>query len=365
MPFSTGGDAVSALTASAVPILEVENLEQRFDASGGFFDRLRFENGRLRAPRRVVHAVNGVSLAIARGEVLGLVGESGCGKSSLAKTIVKLHEPTGGRIILDGEDITGHGFQQMRAVRAKMQMIFQDPYASLNPRQQVRDIILEPLTAGGQKAEADAEGRAIALLARVGLGSEHAGRYPHQFSGGQRQRIGIARALSAGPELIVADEPVSALDVSIQAQILNLLMDLKEDLGFSCLFITHDLSVVRFISDRIGVMYLGFMVETGPRDAIFEDPKHPYTQALLKAAPKLGQPLPPASEQLTGEVPSAFDLPSGCCFRTRCPLAFARCVVERPELRQLTSGQSVACHLYDAQLGDAGPRPVPAAATDF
>ncbi|MFN3671466.1 MAG: ABC transporter ATP-binding protein, partial [Bosea sp. (in: a-proteobacteria)] len=338
---------------TTAPLLAVDRLEQRFDVSGGFFDRLRFEKGRLSASRRIVHAVNGVSLRIARGEVLGLVGESGCGKSTLAKTIVKLHEPTAGAIILDGEDITQHDFAKMRPVRRKLQMIFQDPYASLNPRQQVRDIVMEPWREINAGSAAEIEQRTMALLAKVGLGAEHAGRYPHQFSGGQRQRIGIARALSVQPQLIVADEPVSALDVSIQAQILNLMMDLKEEFGFSYLFITHDLSVVRYISDRIGVMYLGFMVETGPKDAIFENPLHPYTRALLTAAPRIGVALPPAEDQLKGEVPSAFSLPSGCCFRTRCPLAFARCSQERPVLREIGGGQSVACHLHDAAASAA------------
>ncbi len=339
----------------AKPLLEVRQLEQRFDVSGSFFDRLRFAGGRISAPRRIVHAVNGVSLTVKRGEVLGIVGESGCGKSTLAKTIVKLHEPTGGQILIDGEDITQHDFARMRPVRKKLQMIFQDPYASLNPRQKVRDIIMEPYLESQGGSVPDLAERALALLAKVGLGVEHLDRYPHQFSGGQRQRIGIARALSVQPDLIIADEPVSALDVSIQAQILNLLMDLKDEFGFSYLFITHDLSVVRYISDRIGVMYLGFMVETGPTRTIFSEPKHPYTRALLAAAPQLGTKLGPASEQVGGEVPSAIDLPRGCPFRQRCPLAFARCAEERPELRSVGAGQAVACHLHETAAAPAKP----------
>jgi oligopeptide/dipeptide ABC transporter ATP-binding protein len=333
-------------TAQA-PLLDVRDLKQRFDVSGSIFDRLTFKDGKISVPRRIVHAVNGVSLTVARGEVLGIVGESGCGKSTLAKTIVKLNEPTGGKIFIDGEDITQHSFSQMRPVRKKLQMIFQDPYASLNPRQRVRDIVLEPYLENAVGAVSDAAERALGILAKVGLGAEHADRYPHQFSGGQRQRIGIARALSVQPDMIIADEPVSALDVSIQAQILNLLMDLKDEFGFSYLFITHDLSVVRHISDRIAVMYLGYVVETGPTDTIFENPKHPYTRALLAAAPKLGTKLAPSTEQLGGEVPSAIDLPSGCPFRMRCPQAYNRCTVERPLLRDNGGNQSVACHLHD------------------
>jgi len=331
-----------------MPLLEVKNLEQRFDVSPGVLQRLKFRDGRLRAEKTMVYAVNGVSFHIDRGEVFGLVGESGCGKSTTAKTVVKIHPPTGGRILVKGEDITHHDYRRMLPIRKKIQMIFQDPFASLNPRQRVRDIIMEPMVfsnpAGTRR---DAQARVTDLLRRVGLGPEHADRYPHQFSGGQRQRIGIARALSVDPELVIADEPVSALDVSIQAQILNLMMDLKDEFGFSYLFITHNLAVVRHISDRIGVMYLGFLVEVGASRDLFETPKHPYTRALLSAAPSLDKALPIAAVEIRGEVGSALSLPAGCCFQPRCPLAFDRCSAERPELGPADSRHQVACHLFD------------------
>ena len=337
---------------AATPMLEVENLAQRFPLRTGFIDRLTFEGGRPRLVDSVVHAVNGVSFSIARGEVLALVGESGCGKSTVAKSIARIYTPSGGTIRIDGEDVTTYGHRAMLPVRAKMQMIFQDPFASLNPRQKVRDIVAEPLReqleAGGKEnAKAKAREAALALLARVGLNAEHAGRYPHQFSGGQRQRIGIARALSVNPGLIIADEPVSALDVSIQAQILNLMMDLRDELGLAYLFISHDLSVVHHIADRVGVMYLGFLVETAPRARLFSAPRHPYTRALLSAAPTIDPAHRAVEIELEGEVPSALSLPSGCCFRTRCPLAFERCAAERPRLQDVGGGQSVACHLVD------------------
>ncbi|WP_417768371.1 ABC transporter ATP-binding protein [Stappia sp.] len=330
-------------------MLQVDDLRQEFRIGGSMLDRMRFTDGRLRFPDRRVQAVNGVSFAIERGEVLALVGESGCGKSTVAKTIARIYRPSAGSIRIDGEDISRHGVREMLPVRARMQMIFQDPFASLNPRQRVRDIVAEPLLeqTKGRAARREVADKTLALLARVGLNTEHAGRYPHQFSGGQRQRIGIARALSVNPGLIIADEPVSALDVSIQAQILNLMMDLRDEFGLAYLFISHDLAVVHHIADRIGVMYLGFLVETAPRDRLFSAPRHPYTRALLSAAPSIEKIRPREEIELSGEVPSALDLPSGCCFRTRCPLAFERCKVERPILKDTGGGQQVACHLVD------------------
>ncbi len=330
-------------------MLEVRDLEQRFPIGGGIIDRLRFDKGRIRIENKIVHAVNGVSFSIAKGEVLALVGESGCGKSTVAKTIARIYKPTAGEIRIDGQDIAALNPREMLPVRSKMQMIFQDPFASLNPRQRVRDIVAEPLLeqTRGRAAKAEVTERTLALLARVGLNAEHAGRYPHQFSGGQRQRIGIARALSVNPGLIVADEPVSALDVSIQAQILNLMMDLKDEFGLAYLFISHDLSVVHHIADRVGVMYLGFMVENAPRDTLFSTPRHPYTRALLSAAPTIEEKRGVEEIELSGEVPSALSLPSGCCFRTRCPFAWSRCAAERPALQAVGDDHTVACHLID------------------
>lgn len=330
------------------PLLDVRNLRKSFRISGGFLDRLKFSNGRFSAEHRIVSAVNGVNFSINPGEVFALVGESGCGKSTVAKTIARIYQPSGGEIHIEGRNIASLGYREMRPYRRKMQMIFQDPYASLNPRQRVRDIVMEPMLEQTHNGESrkQLEERMVALLAKVGLNSEHAGRYPHQFSGGQRQRIGIARALSVHPKLIIADEPVSALDVSIQAQILNLMMDLRDDMGLSYLFVSHDLSVVHHIADRIGVMYLGFMVENAPRDALYSSPKHPYTQALLSAAPSIDKAQRKTEIEITGEVPSALRIPKGCAFRSRCPMAFDRCAVERPIMRDLGGGHAVSCHLY-------------------
>ncbi len=335
-------------------MLDVRDLRMHFPIGGGLLDRLRFDRRGVRLEKPIVHAVNGVSLSIQRGEIMALVGESGCGKSTVAKTIARIYKPTAGEVRIEGQDVADFGFAQMLPVRAKMQMIFQDPYASLNPRQRVRDIVAEPLLEQTRTAEAraDVPEKIAQLLARVGLNAEHAGRYPHQFSGGQRQRIGIARALSVTPGLIIADEPVSALDVSIQAQILNLMKDLRDEFGLAYLFISHDLSVVHHIADKVGVMYLGFMVENAPRDILFKRPRHPYTRALLSAAPSIKARRDTEEIVLTGEVPSALDLPSGCCFRTRCPFAWDRCAAERPVLQDLGGGQSVACHLIDAPERD-------------
>ncbi|WP_299961031.1 dipeptide ABC transporter ATP-binding protein [uncultured Roseobacter sp.] len=331
------------------PMLDVRDLQMHFSIGGGFLDRLKVDGKGVRLENPIVHAVNGVSLQIKRGEIMALVGESGCGKSTVAKTIARIYKPTAGEVRIEGQDVAGFGFAEMLPVRAKMQMIFQDPYASLNPRQRVRDIVAEPLLEQ-TKTTRDRAGvpeRIEQLLARVGLNAEHAGRYPHQFSGGQRQRIGIARALSVTPGLIIADEPVSALDVSIQAQILNLMKDLRDEFGLAYLFISHDLSVVHHIADKVGVMYLGFMVENAPRDVLFARPRHPYTRALLSAAPSIKAKRDTEEIVLSGEVPSALDLPSGCCFRTRCPFAWDRCATERPVLQETGAAQTVACHLID------------------
>jgi len=342
-------------TQTEAPMLEVRDLQMHFQIGGGILDRLKLDSKGLRLERPVVHAVNGVSFSIKRGEIMALVGESGCGKSTVAKTIARIYKPTQGEVLVEGEDIANHGFAEMLPIRSKMQMIFQDPYASLNPRQKVRDIVAEPLLeqTRGAAERREVPARIEKLLARVGLNAEHAGRYPHQFSGGQRQRIGIARALSVTPGLIVADEPVSALDVSIQAQILNLMKDLRDEFGLSYLFISHDLSVVHHIADWVGVMYLGFMVENAPRDVLFARPRHPYTRALLSAAPSIKAKRDKEEIQLKGEVPSALDLPSGCCFRTRCPFAWERCARERPQLQDAGEGHSVACHLIDEPERDS------------
>ena len=324
------------MTAATEKLLEVRNLVQHFEQTQSWIEKL------FRKKKRLVRAVNGVSFDIRPGEVFSLVGESGCGKSTTARTIVRLLTPKSGEILFDGLDISRLDATALRPVRRKMQMVFQNPYASLDPRQKVSDIITEPLLFHGIAATKDeARDRMYRLMDTIGLHREQADRYPHQFSGGQRQRIGIARALATNPKLIVADEPVSALDVSIQAQILNLLMDLRQEFGLSYLFIAHDLSVVRHVTDRLGIMYLGFIVEQGECDDVFERPLHPYTQALLEAAPsidKKGIHVPVA-----GDVPSPLDLPPGCPFASRCSRREPVCEQERPELKR-NGARAVACH---------------------
>jgi oligopeptide transport system ATP-binding protein len=318
-------------------LLEVENLKKHFHIPGGI--------GR---PAGTVRAIDGVSFSIRRGETVGLVGESGCGKTTTGRCVLLLERPTSGTIRFDGVELTTLSQRQLRSVRRRVQVIFQDPYSSLNPRMTIGQIIAEPLKVHGIVRErAKREFRVRELLEQVGLLPQHAARYPHQLSGGQRQRVGIARALAMEPSLIICDEPVSALDVSIQAQIVNLLEDLQKRLGLTYLFIAHDLSVVRHISDRVVVMYLGKVVEVADRQALYEEPLHPYTQALLSAVP-IPDPALEATRNRTvlrGEVPSPLKPPAGCVFHPRCPKAIERCAAEIPPLRELKPGHWAACHL--------------------
>jgi peptide/nickel transport system ATP-binding protein len=295
----------------------------------------------------VVHAVDGISLDVVAGETLGLVGESGCGKSTLGRCLVRLLEPTSGTVTFAGADLTLLSRRRLRPYRRELQMVFQDPYASLNPRRRAAAIVEEPMRVHGVGDDATIRSRALELLEVVGFDSSYAQRYPHEFSGGQRQRIGIARALALNPQLVVADEPVSALDVSIQAQVLNLFGDLQDEFGLTYVFIAHDLGVVRHVSDRIGVMYLGELVELGPADEVYNAPRHPYTQALLSAVPEVDDGLQrqrPDRIVLAGDVPSPIDKPTGCAFNPRCGYATEICRTQRPILVESASGRKVACH---------------------
>ena len=324
--------------SAAEVLLRVDNLVKQFPIKRGIIFQKQIG---------AVHAVDGVSFDIHKGETLGLVGESGCGKSTTGRTILQLHRPTSGHVFLGGQDLTKMSNKDLRKVRRRMQIIFQDPYSSLNPRMTVGEIVNEPLAIHGVARGKEAENRVNELLTLVGLNPAYANRYPHEFSGGQRQRIGVARALALNPEFIVCDEPISALDVSIQAQIVNLLEDLQARFGLTYLFIAHDLSMVRHISDRVAVMYLGIIVELADRDELFTTPLHPYTQALISAVPV---PDPAIEEQrkriiLQGDVPSPVQVPPGCRFHPRCPFAIDRCKVEVPDWRELRPNHFVACHL--------------------
>ncbi|PKR78505.1 dipeptide/oligopeptide/nickel ABC transporter ATP-binding protein [Halalkalibacillus sediminis] len=319
------------------PLLEVNGLKKYFDIKGGVFGRKVGE----------VKAVDDVSFKVMKGEIVGIVGESGCGKSTTGKSILRLIEPTEGEVKFEDKDITNLSFEEMRKLRKDMQIIFQDPYASLNPRHTVEKIVGEPLLVHGMNSADDRKKKVRELLEVVGLREYHASRYPHQFSGGQRQRIGIARALANNPKMIICDEPVSALDVSVQSQILNLMEELRTEFNLTYVFIAHDLSVVKHISDRVGVMYLGRMVEMTTKEKLFEDPKHPYTQALMSAVPV---PDPDAKKErviLQGDVPSPSNPPSGCAFHTRCPRVMDVCKEVRPEFREIEDEHYVACHLYE------------------
>ncbi len=326
---------MTAVTPADQPVLEVENLVKHFPIRGGFFRRLIGQ----------VHAVDGISLFVRSRETLGVVGESGCGKTTLGRSIIRLIEPTEGKVIYKGEDVTEVDRGRMRELRKELQIVFQDPFASLNPRMPVSDIVSEPLRVHGMD-KAEAKERVKELLQAVGLSPEHGNRYPHEFSGGQRQRIGIARALALNPTLIILDEPVSALDVSVQAQVLNLLDDLQNEFDLTYLFIAHDLSVVRHISDRILVMYLGKAAELADRNALFEQPAHPYTHSLMSAVPVADPDVERARKRivLEGDLPSPARPPSGCRFHTRCPIAVDICKEVDPDFTEVADGHWAACH---------------------
>ncbi|WP_417307858.1 ABC transporter ATP-binding protein [Devosia sp.] len=315
------------------PLLQLRDLNKHFRLPAPLF-----------TPRPLLRAIDGVDLDLMAGETLGLVGESGCGKSTLARTVIRLHEPTSGQILFDGEDVSSVPERELKGLRRRVQMIFQDPYASLNPRMSVADLIAEPLEIAKIGTPAERRKKVADLLDRVGLPRDAGARFAHEFSGGQRQRLGIARAIALEPDLVICDEPISALDVSVQAQVVNMLEDLQADLGLTYLFITHDLSMVRHISDRIGVMYLGKIVELATSAELYHRPSHPYTQALLASIPVPDPEAARPNAPMVGEIPSPIDIPSGCRFRTRCPLAKPICAEAEPPLEDIGGGHLSACH---------------------
>ncbi|MXQ53531.1 ABC transporter ATP-binding protein [Shimazuella alba] len=318
-------------------LLQVTNLKKHFPVTKGFFQK---QVG-------AVKSVDGISFEMQEGKTLGIVGESGCGKSTTGRALLRILEPTEGEVVFDGVNIGKLTKDELRSFRTNMQMIFQDPYASLNPRWTVQQVLEEPLLTHGKNSKETIKQRVTELMELVGLSPQQAGRFPHEFSGGQRQRIGIARAIALNPKFIVCDEPVSALDVSIQAQVLNLMKDLQQKFSLTYLFISHDLSVVKFISDRVGVMYLGKLVELAPTDEVFAEPLHPYTKALISAVPV---PDPEAKREqivLSGDVPSALNPPKGCAFHTRCPVAMDVCKSVVPKWQEVSTGRQIACHLYE------------------
>ncbi|GEK33010.1 ABC transporter ATP-binding protein [Kurthia sibirica] len=326
----------------AEPLLKVNGLKKYFPIKSGFFGRTTGS----------VKAVNDVSFEIYEGQTLGIVGESGCGKSTTGRAIMRLLEPTDGEVIFEGKSITKMTSSEMRKARRDIQMVFQDPYASLNPRHNVQKILEEPLKVHNIGTPEERKEKVAKLLEIVGLSSYHASRYPHQFSGGQRQRIGIARALMTNPKLIIADEPVSALDVSIQAQVLNLMSDLQDELKLTYIFIAHDLGVVRHISDRVAVMYLGKIVEIADSEMLYENPMHPYTQALLTAVPVPDPDFVRKESLIKGDIPSPANPPTGCAFHTRCPYKMDICSQQTPEIVEYEIGHSVACHLHSDRNND-------------
>tara|TARA_R110002124_G_scaffold9586_22_gene49361 strand:+ start:3360 stop:4361 length:1002 start_codon:yes stop_codon:yes gene_type:complete len=328
---------------ATAPLVSIRNLKKHFAVGH-----------RLFGPKPLLRAVDGVDLDIRRGETLGLVGESGCGKSTLARTLIRLYQPTSGQMLFDGQDVARLSERDLIPFRRRVQMIFQDPYASLNGRMSVRDLIAEPLDIARIGTPASRTAKVHELLSRVGLHPDHANRFAHEFSGGQRQRIGIARAIALEPELVICDEPISALDVSVQAQVVNMLEDLQDQLGLTYLFITHDLSMVRHISDRIGVMYLGKIVELASNTDLYARPSHPYTQALLASIPVPDPTATRPADPVRGEIPSPMAIPGGCRFRTRCPLATDLCASTEPELRDIGGGHLAACHY----AGDVASRQV-------